>query len=98
MKQIIETKKTIDQVFDDFKNNYHQGFSNLGSKPFCSSYLYLDDGYGKNTFVDFSIEVQNNKVIVSMLKQNIPYYWRWQFDYIFADAVEKVNGALEIEK
>ena len=97
MKQIIETKKTIDQVFDDFKNNYYQGFSNLGAKPFCSGYLYLDDGYGKNTFVDFSIEVQNNKVIVSMLKQDIPYYWRYQFDYIFADAVEKVNGALEID-
>jgi hypothetical protein len=91
MKQIIETKKTIDQIFDNFKNS---SFTNLAARPFCSGYLYLDDCL-RNDYVDFSIEVQNNKVIVSMLKKDIPYYWRWQFDYIFADAVEKVNGALE---
>lgn len=92
MKQVIDTNKSIDTVFELFKNS---SLTNLACKPFCSGYLYLDNGYGKNTFVDFSVEVQNNKVIVSMLKKDVPYYWQWQFDYIFDDAIEKVNGALE---
>ena len=92
MKQIIDTGKSIDTVFELFKNS---SFSNLGAKPFCSGYLYLDDGYGRNDYVDFTIKVKNNKVIVSMLKKDIPHYWQWQFDYIFDDVMEKVNGALE---
>jgi hypothetical protein len=92
LKQIIDTNKSIDAVFELFKNS---SFESLACNPFCSGYLYLDNGYGKNTFVDFSIEVQNNKVIVSMLKKDVPYYWQWQFDYIFDDAIEKVKGALE---
>jgi hypothetical protein len=94
LKQIIETSKTIDQVFENFKSSH---FDNLGAIPYCSSYLYLDNGYGRSCDAYFSIEVKANQVIVSMLKKDIPYYWQWQFDQIFDEAIEKVKGALEIE-
>lgn len=92
MKQTIITNKSIDESFVCFKDSH---FENLGSIPYCSSYLYLDNGEGLNTYVYFSIEAKQNEVIVSMLKKDIPHYWQWQFDYIFDDAIEKVKGALE---
>lgn len=92
MKQIIETSKTVEQVFEDFKNSH---FENLGAIPFCSSYIYLDNGEGLTSYVPFSIEAKNNQVVISMLIKDIPNYWRWQSDRIFEDAIDKVQVVLE---
>lgn len=95
MKEIIKTDLTIEQVFENFDSIT---FENLGAKPYCSSYVYLDDGEGRSAYVNFSIEAKNNQVIVSMLKGDIPNYWRWQADEIFEDAVQKVKSSIGVDE
>lgn len=93
MKDSFHTTLSVNDIFERLAVSHYE---NLGAKPFASGSIYLDNGEGRSAFVNYSIEAKDTGfIIVSMLKSDIPHYWRWQADEIFDEAFEKVKGVIE---
>jgi hypothetical protein len=92
MKATIKTTLSLNDIFERFSQS---GFENLGAKPFCSTYIYLDNGEGSMWYVPVHIKADDNGTIqVFVTKSEIPFSYKEFSEQILEDGIEKVQGAL----
>jgi len=93
-QEIFDVKGTKEQLIKKMKADR---FSNIDDTGFFHGTIYLDDGEGRTGDASYRGKVSDGRVMVEMLKNDVPRFWHSYYDQLQEQASDEVRSALGVD-